>query len=137
MGREADPEANRLAFAVIGAAIEVHRWLGPGFLENVYETALAVELASRSIPFEQQKGIPLLYKGGVVATHRLDLLVGERLVVELKAVSVIAPVHVAQMISYLTATQLSLGLLINFQVPILKDGIHRVVRTDAPSRILD
>src|SRR5512135_3096542 len=120
MVREPDAETNRLAFTVIGAAIEVHRWFGPGFLENVYEAALAVELASRSIPFEQQKGIPLLYKGRVIATHRLDLLVGERLVVELKAVDAIAPVHVAQMISYLTATQLSLGLLINFQVPILK-----------------
>lgn len=129
MAEEPDVEANRLAFMVIGAAMEVHRRLGPGFLENVYETALAVELASRSIPFEQQKGIHLLYKGHAIATHRLDLLVGHRLVVELKAVDAIAPIHVAQMISYLTATQLPLGLLINFQVPLLKHGIRRVVRS--------
>lgn len=129
MPRDPDAQTNQLSFAVIGAAIEVHRCLGPGFLESVYETALAVELASRSVPFEQQKTIPLVYKGRAIATHRLDLLVGERLVVELKAVDGIGPIHVAQMISYLAATQLTLGLLINFQVPMLKNGIHRIVRS--------
>jgi GxxExxY protein len=118
-----------LAHAVIGAAIEVHRTLGPGFLENVCEAALAVELGMRGIPFERQRAVAVVYKNTPIATHRLDLLVGERLVVELKAVDGLAPVHISQMISYLNATELSLGLLINFAVPRLRQGIQRVVRS--------
>lgn len=127
--REPDPEIDALAHAVIGAAIEVHRALGPGFLEAVYEAALHVELETTGIPFQRQKSIPLVYREQIIATHRLDFLVAEQLIVELKAVDVIAPIHFAQMISYLTATRLTLGLLINFQVPLLKHGIHRVVRS--------
>lgn len=96
---------------------------------NVYEAALHVELEERGIGFERQKAVPVLYKDRVIATHRLDFLVGAQLIVELKAVEVVVPVHFAQMISYLTATHLTLGLLINFQVPLLKQGIHRVVRS--------
>ena len=129
MRREPDAGTDSLAHAVIGAAIEVHRFLGPGFLENVYEEALAVELGLRGIPFERQRVVALAYKAVPIATHRLDLLVGERLVVELKAVDGIASVHFAQMISYLNATRLHLGLLINFAVPVLKHGIHRIVRS--------
>ena len=129
MRREPDAGTDSLAHAVIGAAIEVHRTLGPGFLENVYEEALSVELALRSIAFERQRLVDLVYKGVPIATHRLDLLVGHRLVVELKAVDGLAPVHFSQMISYLNATRLTLGLLINVAVPILKHGIHRVVRS--------
>ena len=129
MRREPDAGTDSLAHAVIGAAIEVHRTLGPGFLENVYEEALSVELALRSIAFERQRLVDLVYKGVPSATHRLDLLVGHRLVVELKAVDGLAPVHFSQMISYLNATRLTLGLLINFAVPILKHGIHRIVRS--------
>ena len=88
-----------------------------------------VELEERGIGFERQKAVPVLYKDRVIATHRLDFLVGAQLIVELKAVEVVVPVHFAQMISYLTATHLTLGLLINFQVPLLKQGIHRVVRS--------
>lgn len=124
-----DLATNGLAYSVIGAALDVHRWFGPGFLEQVYESAMAVELALRSIPFEQQKRIPLVYKDRVVGTHRLDLVVGDRLVVELKAVDAIVPAHVAQMISYLAATRLSLGLIINFQVSSLQQGIRRVIRS--------
>jgi GxxExxY protein len=126
---EPDRETDLLAHAAIGAAIEVHRSLGPGFLESVYEAAVVAEFRIRGIPFEQQKPVPLLYKGEPIGLHRLDLLVGERLIVELKAVDILAPIHFAQMISYLTATQLTLGLLINFHVPALKQGIHRVVRS--------
>lgn len=126
---EPTPEADRAAYCVIGAAIAVHRALGPGFLENVYESALCIELQERAIAFERQKIVPLLYRDRHIADHRLDLVVSGRLVVELKAVDLIAPIHVAQMISYLTATRLQLGLLINFRVPVLRDGIHRVVRS--------
>ena len=127
--REPDAVTDRLAQSVVGAAIAVHRVLGPGFLEAVYENALCVELDCRAIRFERQKVVPLHYRGRHVADHRLDLVIGGRIVVELKTVDGLAPIHVAQMISYLTATQLMLGLLINFRVPVLKDGIHRVIRS--------
>ena len=127
--REPPPEADALAFQAIGAAIEVHRTLGPGFLESAYEAALDVELASRRIPFERQKSVPLVYKDRHVADHRLDFVVGDLVVIELKAVDVIAPIHMAQVIAYLAATRLPIGLLINFRVPLLKHGIHRIVRS--------
>jgi len=96
-------------------------------LESIYEEALAVELGLRGIPFERQKTIAVDYKGHAVGEGRLDLLVGGCLIVELKAVEAIAPIRVAQVISYLKATGLPLGLLINFNVPLLKNGIQRVV----------
>ncbi|HEX9899530.1 MAG TPA: GxxExxY protein [Candidatus Methylomirabilis sp.] len=124
---EPNKEVDRLARAVIGAAIEVHRHLGPGFLEGVYEEALVVELALRDIPFERQKPVPVSYKGHSVGEGRIDLLVATELLVELKAVEVLAPIHKAQVISYLKATGLHLGPLINFNVPILRAGVQRVV----------
>jgi GxxExxY protein len=124
---EPDRESDRLVHSVIGAAIEVHRVLGPGFLESVYEAALAVELELRGISFERQRPVPLVYKSQEIGEGRLDLLVGNRVIVELKAVEALAPIHKAQVISYLKATRLNLGLLINFNVPVLKDGIERVV----------
>jgi GxxExxY protein len=124
---EPSEELDQLAHAVIGAAIEVHRILGPGFLESVYEDALCVELELRGIPFANQKEIKLYYKGHDVGKDRLDVLVAEKLIVELKAVEALAPIHSAQVISYLKATGLHLGLLINFNVPVLKNGIKRVV----------
>ncbi|MDB4957238.1 MAG: uncharacterized protein JWO36_4807 [Myxococcales bacterium] len=115
------------AHAVIGAAIEVHRTLGPGFLESVYEEALKVELNLRRIPHETQFPLAIEYKGVEVAQSRLDLLVEGELVVELKAVDLLVPVHTAQLLSYLKAGGFQLGLLINFNVPILKNGIKRVI----------
>ena len=111
---------------VIGAAIEVHRHLGPGYLESVYEEALAVELTLRGIPFARQVVFALDYKGHKVGEGRMDFLVDGGLVVELKAVEALAPIHIAQAISYLKATKHRLALLINFNVPVLKDGIKRV-----------
>ena len=111
---------------VIGAAIEVHRQLGPGYLESVYEEALAVELTLRNIPFARQVVFALDYKGHKVGEGRMDFLADGCLVVELKAVEAFAPVHTAQAISYLKATKHRLALLINFNVPVLKDGIKRV-----------
>jgi GxxExxY protein len=125
--REPDPESDDLAHAVIGAAIEVHRHLGPGFLEAVYEEALCLELRLRAVPFERQKPIKVEYKGHYVGEGRLDLLVGDRLVVELKAVKHVPPIDQARVISYLKATGHHLGLLLNFHVPALKDGIQRLV----------
>ncbi len=125
--REPDREIDDLANAVIGAAIEVHRILGPGYLECVYEEALAVELSLCKIPFERQKPIGVDYKGHPVGEGRLDLLVAANLVVELKAVDALAPIHIAQVMSYLKTLSLPLGLLINFKVPLLKQGIKRVV----------
>jgi GxxExxY protein len=124
---EPDRTVDQLAREVIGAAIEVHRYLGPGFLEGVYEEALVMELALRGIPFERQRPVPVSYKEQNVGEGRVDLLVGTELLVDLKAVETLAPIHKAQVISYLKATGLHLGLLINFNVPILRAGIQRIV----------
>ncbi len=121
-------ELNRLTGEVIGAAIEVHRLLGPGFLESVYEDALCIELGLRGIPFARQHPFALDYKGHSIGGARLDLLVDSCLVVELKAVDALAPVHSAQVLSYLKVTGSRLGLLINFNVPALRrGGIKRIV----------
>jgi GxxExxY protein len=117
-----------IAKAVIGAAIEVHRELGPGFLESIYRKALAYELTLRGFPVEQEKEVIVHYKDIQIPGQRLDLLVAERVVVELKCVEDFAPIHQAQLISYLKATSRRLGLLINFKVCVLKDGIKRIVR---------
>jgi GxxExxY protein len=124
---EPGSELDAIASRVIGAAIEVHRHLGPGFLEVVYEEALSVEFRLRSIPFERQKAISVGYKEIPVGEGRLDFLVAGRLIVELKAIEGPAPIHKAQVISYLKVTRLRLGLLINFNVPILKNGLQRVI----------
>ncbi len=124
-----EPEADldALSHEVIGAALEVHRQLGPGFLEKIYERSLALELSIRGLDFQQQVPIKLHYKGSLVGTARLDLVISRRLVVELKAVDDLHPIHLAQMISYLKATGYHPGLLINFNVDRLKDGIRRIV----------
>jgi GxxExxY protein len=130
--REPSSKVDQLARDVIGAAIEVHRHLGPGYLESVYQSALAVEFRLRGITFSREHPLELTYKGVDVGQSRLDFLVGadaHRLLVELKTVEMLAPIHHAQVISYLKATQIELGLLINFNVRLLKDGIERVILT--------
>jgi len=126
---EPDAELDGWAHKVIGAALEVHRTLGPGFLEAFYEEALCVELTSRSIPFRRQVALAVHYKGKLIGQGQLDLLVGERLIVEIKAVSVLAPIHGVQLRSYLKAARLTLGLLIKFNVPFLQQGIRRIILT--------
>ena len=126
-GEEPSIEVDSVAREVIGAAIEVHKALGPGFLESVYEHALCVELTLRGIPLETQKSLPVKYKGQPVGEGKLDLLVRDLLIVELKTVDMLMPIHTTQLISYLKATGLQLGLLINFNVPVLKDGIKRII----------
>jgi GxxExxY protein len=125
--REPTAEEDALARRIIGAAIEVHRILGPGLLESVYEAALCIELAERGIPFVRQPELALFYKDHLVGKGRLDVVVDGRVVVELKSIESFAHVHTAQLLSYLSAGGLCLGLLINFNVAVLKDGIKRVV----------
>ncbi|HET6147131.1 MAG TPA: GxxExxY protein [Polyangia bacterium] len=115
------------ARAVIGAAIEVHSHLGPGFLESTYEEALCVELELRRVPFQRQVPLRVRYKGRDVTETRLDLIVGEGLVIELKAVSALLPIHAAQVISYLRAGSFQLGLLLNFNVTVMRQGIRRFI----------
>ena len=126
---EPSKEVDDLARKVIGAAIEVHRALGPGYTENIHEEALCIEIENQSIPFERQVRVAVDYKGRKVGEGRLDVLVAKILPVELKAVESLAPIHHAQLISYLKMTHLQLGLLINFNVPILKHGIKRIIFT--------
>lgn len=125
---EVEPGLNQLTHAVIGAAIEVHRELGPGLDEVLYEAAMDRELTIRKISFERQAIVPVVYKGAIVGDRRLDFIVERQLVLELKAVAELAPVHLAQLRTYLTITGLQLGLVINFNVTVLRDGIKRVIR---------
>jgi GxxExxY protein len=113
---------------VIGAAIEVHRQLGPGLLESAYEKCLCRELELRGLSFERQKAIPLEYKGiKLEQGYRMDIVVANRIVLELKCVTAIAPVHEAQMLTYLRLSGLPIGLILNFYVPVMKAGIRRMV----------
>jgi GxxExxY protein len=105
----------------------VHKNLGPGYAESVYEEALCIELKERGIPFIKQPKVEVGYKGKIVGEGRLDLMVDGELIVEIKAVETLAPVHTAQVMSYLKATGKMLGLIINFNVPLLKEGIKRVI----------
>jgi GxxExxY protein len=114
-----------LSRRIIGAAIEVHRELGPGFLEHIYEEALKIEFSEHDLNFESQKEIKIKYLGTEVGSHRLDLLVENKIIIELKAVKEFNDIHFAQLISYLKATGLKVGLLLNFAKPTLE--IKRVV----------
>ena len=129
MMHDVDAELNDLSHRVIGAAIEVHRRLGPGFLESTYQRALAIELTHQAIPHVREAPISLTYRDLPLGEGRLDFLVADRLVVELKTVDRLAPIHKAQALSYLKATRLTLALLINLNVPALKDGVQRIVLT--------
>ena len=118
---------NSLTESIIGTAIEVHRELGSGLLESVYEKCLAFELADRGFRVSVQQEIPVRYKGLVFeCAFRADLLVNETVLIELKAIDLILPVHTSQVLTYLKLASLKTGLLINFNVPLLKQGIKRV-----------
>jgi len=122
---------NDLTRRVIGLCMEVHRTLGPGLLESAHEAALAHELSLNGIPFRKQVELPLDYKGVKLdCGYRLDFLVADELIVELKAVQETQPVHKAQLLTYLKLNHKPLGLLVNFNVPLLKNGIERVVTGD-------
>jgi GxxExxY protein len=120
-------EENRVSEAIIGAAIEVHRHLGPGLLESAYEACLCRDLTMRALPFVRQRELPLDYKGVQVdCGFRLDLVVADPVIVEVKAVDELLPIHKAQLLTYLRLTGLRLGLLLNFNVTALRRGIARV-----------
>ena len=128
MHRGFSPETNNLTQAIIGAAIEVHRSLGPGLLESAYRECLTREFELRQIAFKKEKPLPLEYKGlKLEQGYRLDFLIANKVVVEVKAVEGLLPVHEAQLMTYLRLGGWQIGLLINFNVPVLKDGIRRRV----------
>ena len=123
------PVTEELVRKIVDAAIRVHSELGPGLLECVYEQCLAHEFSKRSLRFELQKPFPVRYDGILIdCALRLDFLVEDTVILELKAVETILPVHKAQLLSYLRIADKPLGLLINFHVPLLKEGIRRVIR---------
>lgn len=122
-----DPATEELSRRVIGAAIEVHRTLGPGFLESVYQRSLSIELNHLGIEHELEYPLRVCYRGVNVSAGRLDLVIPGHLLVELKSVDGFADIHRAQVISYLKATGLRLGLLMNFKTKVLKEGLQRIV----------
>ena len=121
-------QINQLTEQVIGACIEIHKTLGPGLLESAYEECLCHELSLRGIEFERQRSLPIAYKGVQLdCGYRLDLVVENKLIVELKSVQELMPVHDAQLLTYLKLSGLTVGLLINFNVPVLRRGKKRIV----------
>ena len=121
-------DINDLTGEVIGAAIEVQKALGPGLLESAYEECLCRELDLRKIPYERQKELPIEYKGVKLdCGYRLDIVVANQLILELKACENLQPIHEAQLLTYLRLTSSKVGLLINFNVPVLKEGIKRLI----------
>lgn len=127
-GTKDTKKSDELSNIIIGAAIEVHKYLGPGLLESAYEECLCRELSMKGVSFERQKNLPVIYKDiSLDCGYRLDLLVESLVVVELKAVERVDPIHRAQLLTYLKLSDLWLGMLINFNVPVLRDGIVRIV----------
>ena len=121
-------DINQLTGQIIGAAIEVHKTLGPGLLESAYEECLCRELSLRGFSYERQKEVPVTYKGvRLDCGYRLDIVVSESVILELKACDRLERIHQAQLLTYLKLTGIKYGLLINFNVPVLKDGIKRMV----------
>ena len=119
---------DQLTEQIIGGAIEVHKHWGPGIYEEIYERSMYHELNLRNVPFESQLKLPLIYKGKKIGEDlRLDLIVDSKVVVELKAVKRLEPIHEAQLLTYMKLTNCRVGLLINFNVTVLKDGIKRMV----------
>lgn len=120
-------DLEKLAEATIGICLTVHRELGAGMSESVYARACRLELEASELPYEAEKPVPIRYRGRLITTQRIDLVVDRRLIVELKSVDRIHPVHLAQAVSYLRATNLRIALVVNFNVAVLKQGIRRVV----------
>ena len=119
---------NYLSNKIIGIAIELHKKLGPGLLESAYENALAYDLKEIGLDIKQQVSMPFIYKEiKLDIGYRIDLLIEKKVIVEIKSVESLAPVHYAQLLTYLKLSNIKLGLLINFNTKLLKDGIHRIV----------
>ena len=124
-----DEKTEALITSIIGAAIDVHRELGSGYLEKVYEQAMSLELKYRGLAYSSQKPVSVYYKGVKIHGQVLDMVVEEKVILELKSVETVLPIHEAQILSYLKSTGLSAGLLINFKERLVKNGIKRFVRT--------
>jgi GxxExxY protein len=120
-------KADTLTHSIIGAAIEVHRSLGPGLLESIYEEALCIELDVREIRYDRQLHVPATYKGRSLGDYKVDLIVEDLVIVEVKSVSTVLPVLQAQLLTYMRLTKKRVGLLINFNAPVVKEGITRRV----------
>ena len=121
------PELEKRAETTIGICLTVHRELGAGFHEAVYTRACRIELTASGMSYEAEKAVPIRYRGQLITTQRIDLVVAEKLIVEVKSVDRLHPVHIAQAVSYLRATELRLALVVNFNVSVLRQGIRRVV----------
>jgi GxxExxY protein len=122
---------NLLTEKIIGCAISVHRTFGPGLLESIYQECLVIELRLTALKVERERRIPLIYRGVTVGQgFKLDLVVEGKVVVEVKAIQDLAPVHTAQMLTYLKLAGCPVGLLVNFNVPVLKDGVRRVIKRE-------
>jgi GxxExxY protein len=130
-------DTNKLSSTIIGAAVEVHKALGPGLLESAYEECLSHELDLRNLVVERQKSLPLVYKGKQLdCGYRLDIVVENRIILELKSCEKIEEIHKAQLLTYLKISGLKLGLLLNFNMPVMKDGIVRIVNNlEEPARL--
>ena len=127
-------EIERLATQTVNAALAVHRALGPGLLESAYQECLAIELSLAGLRVEREKSLPLVYRGhSIESAYRLDLIINGNLLVELKAIESVQPIHRVQVTTYLKLLKLPLGLLINFNVPLIKDGITRVLNLNFQS----
>jgi GxxExxY protein len=125
-------EENELSYSIIGSALDIHKSLGPGLLESVYENTLAYELRKKGLVVEQQVPMPLVYKDvKFEAGFRLDILVNKKVIVEVKSIEALAPVHHSQVLTYLKLSERKLGLLINFNTARLKDQIHRIFTLSA------
>jgi GxxExxY protein len=125
---EMTQNVNEITEKIIGAAISVHKQLGPGLMESAYEACIAYELGEKNLMFERQKAFPIVYRGVQLdCGYRIDLIVENQVIVELKAVERLEPIHEAQMLSYLKLSGCKVGLLINFNVKVIKQGIHRFV----------
>ena len=122
-----DDETNVLTERIISCAIEVHRELGPGLLESVYERASCLEFDSNGIEFKRQVGLPLYYKGELLSEHRPDLIVADRVIVEVKSVDRLNPVHTAQLLTYLRVCRIRVGLMLNFNSAFMRHGIRRLM----------
>ena len=128
MTKGLDLKYNRITSAIIGASINLHKNLGPGLLESVYEMALAFELEELGFSVRQQVPMPFVYKGNKLEVgYRIDMIVDDKVLLEIKSVENLNPVHFAQTLTYLKLSQFKVGLLVNFNVKLLKDGLHRVV----------
>ncbi len=124
-----EEDINKVTERIIGAAIEVHRHIGPGLLELAYQACLAKEMSLLGLTFEQEKPLPLEYKGLMLdCGYRLDFLVEKSVIVELKSVDMLLPIHEAQLLTYLRLSKCKIGLLLNFNVPVLKQGIKRMAQ---------